>query len=74
MKRKKTNPWLLIAGIVIFIGLLHPSCATQNRAKYANQRQGYMLMHKSEYSMNKGHFKDTKKPKAKKKKKKRYKW
>ncbi len=66
MKPFRIRHGLAVAAIVIFTGLPLSSCATSG---HASQRQGFMLMQKSEYSMNKGHFKETKRPKAIRKKK-----
>ncbi len=70
MKQLRHICRLVLVAIVIFIGLSLSSCATSGNASSAKKRQGYMLMSKSEYSMNKGRYKETKKPKAIRKRKK----
>ena len=71
MNRFKTiRHYLAMAAIVIFTGLSISSCASSNKASTAKKRQGFMLMDKSEYSMNKGRFKPVKRSKAIKKRKK----
>ena len=60
----------VLTGVIIafvFIICLS-SCGTTKNARSASQRQGLMLMDKSEYTVNKGRFTSTKNYKAIKRK------
>ncbi len=54
----------MAAVLVIATSLSFSSCATGNNALVAGQRQGYMLGNKSELPMNRGKFKQTRRPRA----------
>ena len=71
MKRISKIYWFAgVFVLTILFSLSLPSCGTTKKSKIADQRKGFMLMNKSEYSMNKGRYKETKRPKAIRKRKK----
>jgi hypothetical protein len=67
MRKLKFYQTIAEAIILILIAACFSSCGTSKKT-YAAQRQGFMLMDKSEYTVNKGRKVPTKNYKAIKKK------
>jgi hypothetical protein len=59
MKTNK-NYHLIIGALMIYVMCLSlPSCAVFNGKKIESQKRGFMIQDKSQFSKNKGHFKNS---------------